>query len=291
MLRRIVTILIVAAILVPTAALGPDEQTTEAQPGNCVFQLGFATLREMVVAQNGDIVGQCLENEFHNAFNGDGLQRTTGGLMAWRKADNWTAFTNGATTWLNGPCGLQSRPNPEIGGYVYAWEGNPGSPCTTATVPFVPTAQPPAPQPPAPEPSSPPAPAGPTATAVPGNTRPAIAIRLDDDSPRAGQEFTIRLEASDDTGLDSMWWWATDTDDDELRSTHTRNCRSATPCVDSWTASTTDTGRITLHALARDLNGQLSDEVTREIRVKDTDATATPTATTQPTPTQTRTTP
>ncbi len=26
--------------------------------------------------------------------------------MAWRKADNWTAFTNGYKTWLNGPNGL-----------------------------------------------------------------------------------------------------------------------------------------------------------------------------------------
>jgi len=31
--------------------------------------------------------------------------------MAWRKADNWTAFTNGAMTWINGPVGVQSRPN------------------------------------------------------------------------------------------------------------------------------------------------------------------------------------
>ena len=31
--------------------------------------------------------------------------------MAWRKADNWTAFTDGYRTWLNGPNGLVQRLN------------------------------------------------------------------------------------------------------------------------------------------------------------------------------------
>ena len=118
MLRRMVAAILVAAMLVPAAAVGPEEQQTEAQAG-CVFTLGFATLRQMIIAQQGDIVGQCLENEWHNAFNGDGLQRTTGGLFVWRKADNWTAFTDGATTWINGPFGLQSRPN---AGPLFPWE-------------------------------------------------------------------------------------------------------------------------------------------------------------------------
>lgn len=285
MLRRVLAILVVAAILVPAAALGPGEQATRAQPGSCVFQLGFATLREMIVGQYGDIVGQCLENEWHNAFNGDALQQTTGGLLVWRKCDNWTAFTNGSTTWINGPPGLVTRPN----------EG-PLFPFEASSCPGGPPGPPPGP------PAPPPAPAAPTATAVPGNVRPTIAIRLDDDNPRQGQEFSLRLEASDDTGLESMWWWATDTSDNELRSTHTRNCRSATPCIESWTISTTDTGTISLHALARDINGQLADEVTREIRVNESaatatptpsgpSATATPTATTTPTPTLTPTTP
>jgi hypothetical protein len=65
------------------------------------------------------IVGDCIENEWHNAENGDGLQRTTGGLLVWRKADNWTAFTDGATTWINGPYGLVSRRNHER----FEWEG------------------------------------------------------------------------------------------------------------------------------------------------------------------------
>ena len=83
-----------------------------ALPGRaaaCELQLGFRTLHDLIPA----VVGDCLEDERYNPDNGDGLQRTTGGLLVWRKADNWTAFTNGATTWINGPFGLQSRPNAE----------------------------------------------------------------------------------------------------------------------------------------------------------------------------------
>jgi hypothetical protein len=84
---------------------------------------GFKALHDLIPG----IVGECQSNEIHSA-NGDGLQYTTGGLMVWRKADNWTAFTNGSITWLNGPCGLQTRPNE---GPFYPWEGKVGSPCIT----------------------------------------------------------------------------------------------------------------------------------------------------------------
>ena len=41
--------------------------------------------------------------------------------MVWRKADNWTAFTNGYWTWINGPNGLAKRLNTQR----YSWEANP----------------------------------------------------------------------------------------------------------------------------------------------------------------------
>jgi hypothetical protein len=66
-----------------------------------------------------DAVGDCTTDEIH-AANGDGLQFTTGGLLVWRKADNWTAFTNGYQTWLNGPNGLQQRLNTER----FSWEAD-----------------------------------------------------------------------------------------------------------------------------------------------------------------------
>ncbi len=68
----------------------------------CQFVLGFKTLRDLV---GHDVVGECLENEHYNATD-DSVQQTTGGLLVWRKADNWTAFTDGYRTWINGPNGL-----------------------------------------------------------------------------------------------------------------------------------------------------------------------------------------
>ncbi len=73
------------------------------------FRLGFAGL----AARIPDVVGQPLENEHHNPLNGDSLQQTTTGLMVWRKADNWTAFTDGFRTWIDGPLGIQERRNEE----------------------------------------------------------------------------------------------------------------------------------------------------------------------------------
>jgi hypothetical protein len=88
---------------------------------SCSFNLGFKALRDQIPG----IVGDCLEDESFNQANGNAEQRTTGGLLVWRKADNWTAFTNGSITWLNGPFGLQSRPN----GTRFEWEpGLPGQP-------------------------------------------------------------------------------------------------------------------------------------------------------------------
>lgn len=79
----------------------------------CQFVLGFQTLHNMSPADIGD----CLDNQSF-AANGDAQQHTTKGLMAWRKADNWTAFTNGYMTWINGPGGLVSRLNTDR----FAWE-------------------------------------------------------------------------------------------------------------------------------------------------------------------------
>src|SRR6185437_12780780 len=57
------------------------------------------------------------------AANGDAQQHTTKGLLAWRKADNWTAFTDGYRTWINGPDGLVKRLNADR----FPWEHDGGS--------------------------------------------------------------------------------------------------------------------------------------------------------------------
>jgi hypothetical protein len=84
---------------------GQGQQGQQAQDG-CGFVLGFATLRALVGVA---VVGECLEDEHHNPDNGHALQATTGGLLVWRKVDNWTAFTDGFRTWIDGPFGLQQR--------------------------------------------------------------------------------------------------------------------------------------------------------------------------------------
>ena len=111
MRMAILGLLVVLVALMPAAGV-------DAEPGPR-FKLGFKILADQLPEE----VGQPLEDE-HWSANGDSLQATTKGLMVWRKADNWTAFTNGWWTWVNGPFGIQSRPN----GARLDWEREPPPP-------------------------------------------------------------------------------------------------------------------------------------------------------------------
>ncbi len=97
--------------------------TASAHAAPCQFVLGFEALHALAPTDIGD----CTENQSF-ASNGDAQQHTTRGLMAWRKADNRTALTNGYTTWLNGTSGLATRLNTER----FSWEADFGAPGTTA---------------------------------------------------------------------------------------------------------------------------------------------------------------
>ncbi len=77
--------------------------------------MGFKLLADQIPA----VAGSPIESE-HYGTNGDSLQQTTTGLMVWRKADNWTAFTDGALTWVNGPYGVQERSNDQR----FDWEAS-----------------------------------------------------------------------------------------------------------------------------------------------------------------------
>ena len=72
-------------------------------------------------------MGDCLENEQHDPETGMTLQTTTNGQLIWRKAANWTGFTDGERTWINGPEGLQQRLNSER----FDWEAPMVSAMTT----------------------------------------------------------------------------------------------------------------------------------------------------------------
>jgi hypothetical protein len=126
---------IALAVALALVAAGSQFHFAAAQSSECTFVLGFADLRALLP----DVVGACLEHEHHNSTNGDAVQHTTGGLLVWRKADNWTAFTDGYRTWINGPLGLQERLNEQR----FWWELNadhpsivpaprPGDRCHTA---------------------------------------------------------------------------------------------------------------------------------------------------------------
>ena len=131
-----VLVLALCLALIPSTVTASD---------HCQFVLGFKTLRDLI---GHDIVGECLENEHLNA-TGDAVQQTTGGLLVWRKADNWTAFTDGSRTWINGPYGLQQRLNWQR----FPWEPDyaPGGVAAISTPMPSPTPLPfPTPPPPAP---------------------------------------------------------------------------------------------------------------------------------------------
>ncbi|HEY8694255.1 MAG TPA: hypothetical protein VIR57_16115 [Chloroflexota bacterium] len=101
MRRLFVSVLLSLSVwLAPAAA--------HAQTAGCQFILGFKALHDL----NAGDIGDCTDSQA-SASNGDAQQHSTKGLMAWRKADNWTAFTNGYKTWINGPSGLVSRLNTE----------------------------------------------------------------------------------------------------------------------------------------------------------------------------------
>lgn len=85
---------------------------------SCEFVGGFKALHSLDTRD----VGDCVNNQGYVA-NGDAQQLTARGMLVWRKADNWTAFTDGYRTWINGPGGLQRRLNSER----FSWESQTGT--------------------------------------------------------------------------------------------------------------------------------------------------------------------
>jgi len=76
-----------------------------AVQADCEFVLGFGALQAMAPST----VGACVANEQHDPSDGMTRQQTSSGVLLWDKATNWTGFTDGYRTWVNGPEGLQAR--------------------------------------------------------------------------------------------------------------------------------------------------------------------------------------
>src|SRR5262249_24041177 len=95
---------------------------------DCTLAPEFQALHALIPDIAGDCTGDPLAQD-----NGDIQQPTTAGLLVWRKADNLAEFTDGTTTWIDGPNGLASRPNDQC----FSWET-----CAAATATPLPTAAP-----------------------------------------------------------------------------------------------------------------------------------------------------
>lgn len=119
---RIIGILL--ALLLIVSAI----PTASAAASNCRFVFGFKALHDAIP----DIVGDCVVNEHFQVNTGNSLQETTGtrtdggvgGLLVWRKSDNFTAYTDGYRTWVAGPNGIEQRYNWER----FPWENDPPDP-------------------------------------------------------------------------------------------------------------------------------------------------------------------
>jgi hypothetical protein len=127
-LRALLLVSLLAGLL-PAPAL--VVQARGSAQGGCQYILGFLALYQLIP----DVMGPCVSNETPSP-NGDSIQQTANGTAVYRAADNWTAFTDGNRTWINGPMGIQSRLNTER----FSWEADSGTAGTTPA-----PAQPPAP--------------------------------------------------------------------------------------------------------------------------------------------------
>ncbi len=111
--------LIMVLLMLPAGRAAPSQAAFQ-----CRFSLGFAQLRDTISEAEGtDIVGACLEDMRYDN-NGNAQQHTSNGLLAWAQDTNWTGFTDGTTTWVSGPNGLEKRPNSE----QFNWEEEGGAP-------------------------------------------------------------------------------------------------------------------------------------------------------------------
>ncbi len=118
------TILTAAILCLSTLPLGQSVTAAAQDVPSCSFQLGFAALHDAAPR----LIGDCLADEQYDASGSVvSFQPTTRGLLVWRKADNWTGFTDGYRTWISTEDGLQRRLNTDR----YVWESDAGAPGTS----------------------------------------------------------------------------------------------------------------------------------------------------------------
>jgi hypothetical protein len=128
-----------------------------------------------------------------------------------------------------------------------------------------------------------PVPGTPTPTSTPAATT-TVQIQLSDALIDPGEAIKVTVIANGSVGLSWIEWQGDDTGDSALDDSHRyEGCDSRTQCAFVWDANPIKTGRQTIRARARDINGTRTDWVTTDLRVRD-GPTVTPTPST-PTPT------
>jgi hypothetical protein len=108
-----VMVAVVAATFVCSGLLGSPVALAEPPAATCQFDSGFAVLHGAIPS----VVGDCAEPAI-GLGSGNVSQRTTNGVLLWRRYDNWTGFNNGTHVWVLGPCGVQDRASDQL----FPWE-------------------------------------------------------------------------------------------------------------------------------------------------------------------------
>jgi phosphohistidine phosphatase SixA len=101
----------------PPVAAPAASPAAAAPAGDCVFQFGFAAMRDLV---GPSIVGECTENEREIPGNANAEQRTTNGTLVYRAIDGRVLFSNATQTWINRDGTAVARPNHQR----FEWEGD-----------------------------------------------------------------------------------------------------------------------------------------------------------------------
>jgi hypothetical protein len=99
--------------LVGGAGFAPVAMAQELPVPGCEFIGGFKEIHDQIP----DIIGDCINNEYHNSTNNDGFQDTISGgrrgHLFWNSGENTTSFTDGTNTWFLDQEGNISISNPE----------------------------------------------------------------------------------------------------------------------------------------------------------------------------------
>jgi len=102
MRRQVVSLLIAGLLTVAGLSAWP----VMAQTSACQVAPVFLMLRDLI---GRDRMGDCISGVIRSE-SGDYNQPTTRGMLTFRPSDLIVAYSDGQTTWLYGPNGLESRP-------------------------------------------------------------------------------------------------------------------------------------------------------------------------------------